>query len=62
MWFDNIAIHYSPESPLIAKCLVNLKSGKKIVYQFAMKDPAAVQNWINSSGYSSVKQRLFIHN
>lgn len=61
MYFDNVVIHYMPGSPLIAKCLVNLKRGKKIVNRFVIKDPAAAYNWINSR-CPGTKSRLIYHN
>ena len=44
MQVDNIAIHYYSNIECIAKCAVNLKRGKKIVFRLALKDPAARNN------------------
>lgn len=46
MEFDNIIIHSFPGSPLIAKAGVNMRSGKKIVFRYAMRDLQTAQNQI----------------
>ena len=61
MYFDNVTIHYYPASSAVAKCAVNLKAGKKIVFRLALKDLAAVNNWISRQGYDSKPRRMIYH-
>lgn len=62
MSFNNVIIHYWPESPLIAKCAVNLRQDNKIVFRLALADLAAVNRWLARQGYGSKPRRLIYHN
>lgn len=59
--YDNIVIHYYPESPYIAKCSVNLKRGKKIVEKACLKDLTAVNNWLVRTEFYKLPYRIIVH-
>jgi len=60
MKVDNIVIHYYAMSPAIAKVGVNLRQGKKIVFQTALKDLDAARAWIDRV-FPGVKARVIVH-
>ena len=62
MPFDNVIIHYYPETECIAKCAVNLRQDNKIVFRLALADLAAVNRWLAWQGYDSKPRRLIYHN
>ena len=62
MYFDNVTIHYYPAPTAIAKCAVNLKAGKKIVFRLVLKDLETVNKWLARNGYNSKPQRMIYHN
>lgn len=59
--FNNIIIHYYPNSPAVVKCGVNLRIGNKIVLRTALKDIYAVNNWISRNGWTNKKRRVIVH-
>lgn len=61
MSFDNIIIHYYPNIECIAKCAVNLRMEKKIVFRLVLKDLISVNNWLFRMGYENKPHRLIIH-
>lgn len=60
MSFDNVIIHYSPNAECIAKCAVHLRTGTKIVFRVALKDPGAACNWLMQRGYYK-RVRTIVH-
>lgn len=60
MLFDNVIIHYYPETEYIAKCSVHLRNGNKIVLRAVLKDPNAACNWLMSRGYYK-RVRTIVH-
>ena len=62
MTFDNVIIHYYPNTPCIAKCGVNLRMENRIVFRLALKDLVAVNSWLARMGYDSKPRRMIYHN
>ena len=46
MIVNNAVLHIYPDSPCVAKCGVNLRNGRKIVFRSAMKDEVSAAAWI----------------
>lgn len=59
--YDSIVIHYYPGVECIAKCAVNMKTGKKIAMRFCIRDLPAAYSWIQRHGYSSLPYRVIVH-
>lgn len=57
---NNAIIHFCPDSPFIAKALVNIREDKKIVLRFVVKDVQAARACLGRS-YPDIPVRVFTH-
>ena len=60
MFCDNAVLHYFPASPFCARCSVNLRDGKKIVFNAVLRDTTAAQDWINRT-FPGIRVKIIVH-
>ena len=58
---NNVTVHYYPNVKYIAKCAVHIRHDSKIIWRFAMKDPAAVSSYMARQGWQDLPMKMYTH-